>query len=129
MGHPPGRRGPARPAGRHRHRVRLAAVRRPALLACVDFALTAALDHPDAPSNACELAPDQVPAAIAGLDRLPLPDLPMWVELEESPVRWYSTPGGLVRTHGDGWVWLWVRAQTAADLDSICATMPEARWS
>ncbi|MEV4513198.1 hypothetical protein AB0K00_30015 [Dactylosporangium sp. NPDC049525] len=98
-------------------------------LACVDFALTAALDHPDAPANACELAPEQVPAAVAGLDRVPLPDLPMWAELEESPVRWYSTPGGLLRTHGDGWVWLWVRAQTAAGLEAICATMPETRWS
>jgi hypothetical protein len=98
-------------------------------LACLDFALTAALEHPDAPANACELPPEQVPAAVAALDRLPLPDLPMWVELEQSPVRWYSTPGGLLRTHGNDWVWLWVRAQTTADLDAVCASLPEARWS
>jgi hypothetical protein len=51
----------------------------------------------------------------------------MWVEIEDSPVRWYSKPGQLLRTHGDDWVW--VRAQTPADLDWIYAAMPAASWS
>lgn len=66
---------------------------------------------------------------VARFDRVPLPALPMWVEAEDSPVRWYSRPGQLLRTHGDDWVWVWVRAQTPADLDSIHAAIPGARWS
>ncbi|WP_204012225.1 hypothetical protein [Virgisporangium aurantiacum] len=97
-------------------------------LACVDLALTAAIDG-DTLTNACELPPEQVPSVAARFDRVPLPDLPMWIEAEDSPVRWYSRPGQLLRTHGDDWAWVWIRAQTPADLEQIYAALPAARWS
>ncbi|WP_155373718.1 SMI1/KNR4 family protein [Catellatospora vulcania] len=98
-------------------------------LACVDLALSAALDREDTLDNACELSPDQAPAVAARFDRVPLPELPMWVEVEESPVRWYSRPGQLLRTHGDDWMWVWIRAQTPADLARIHAAVPGSCWS
>jgi hypothetical protein len=98
-------------------------------LFCVDLALTEALDRVGTLENACELPPDRLPSVAAGFDRVPLPDLPMWVEVEDSPVRWYSRPGQLLRTHGEDWAWLWVRAQTAADLERIYAALPGETWS
>ncbi|RKR86198.1 hypothetical protein BDK92_0421 [Micromonospora pisi] len=98
-------------------------------LACVDFALTAAIDQEGAAVSACELPPDQVPSVVARFDRVPLPEVPTWVEAEDSPVRWYSRPGQLVRTHGDDWIWVWVRAQTPVGLHAIYAAIPGARWS
>lgn len=98
-------------------------------LACVDFALTAAIDQDGTPTNACELPPERAVEAMARFDRVPLPDLPMWVEVEDSPVRWYSRPGQLVRAHGDGWIWAWVRGRTPADLESIYEAIPMVRWS
>ncbi|WP_328472092.1 hypothetical protein OHA21_08960 [Actinoplanes sp. NBC_00393] len=99
-------------------------------LACVDLALTAAIEQGDDElCNACELSPEEVPAVMARFDRVPLPDLPMWIDVEESPVRWYSRPGALLRTHGDDWAWLWVRAQTPAGLAEVYAGVPSDRWS
>jgi hypothetical protein len=76
--------------------------------------------------NAGELAPEQMASAVALFDRVPLPETPMWIEVEESPVRWYSRPGQLLRTHG---AWLWVRGQTADDLDAIYAALPGVEWA
>ncbi|WP_433788444.1 hypothetical protein [Actinoplanes sp. CA-252034] len=101
-------------------------------LACVDIALTTVVqEHDFELCNAAELPPEVAGPALAVFDRLPLPDLPMWIDVEESPVRWYSAPGRLLRTHGDDGVWLWVSAQSAAALDDLYAAMPGARghWS
>lgn len=95
-------------------------------LACVDVALTAVIqEHDERLCNAAEVAGP----AMAAFDRVPLPDLPMWIEVEESPVRWWSGPGQLLRTHGDGGVWLWVAAQTEDDLDGVYAAIPGVQWS
>ncbi|MBB4763300.1 hypothetical protein ACFQFC_03785 [Amorphoplanes digitatis] len=99
-------------------------------LACVDVALTAVVQEHDAGlCNACELPADLAGPAMAAFDRVPLPDLPMWIDVEESPVRWWSGPGQVLRTHGDGGVWLWVSAQTEESLDAVYAAIPQARWS
>nr|BFE72365.1 hypothetical protein GCM10020092_056660 [Actinoplanes digitatis] len=94
-------------------------------LACVDVALTAVVQEHDAGlCNACELPADLAGPAMAAFDRVPLPDLPMWIDVEESPVRWWSGPGQVLRTHGDGGVWLWVSAQTEESLDAVYAAIP-----
>ncbi|GAA4607801.1 hypothetical protein BJY16_006521 [Actinoplanes octamycinicus] len=98
-------------------------------LACVDVALTAVIqEHDEELCNACELPAELVGPALAAFDRVPLPDLPMWIDVEESPVRWWSRPGQLLRTHGEGGVWLWASAQTRADLDAMYAALPGADW-
>lgn len=98
-------------------------------LACVDVALTEVVQgHDEGLCNAGELAVDAVGPAMAAFDRVPLPDLPMWVDVEESPVRWWSGPGQLLRTHGEGGVWLWVSAQTGDDLDAVYAAVPDVEW-
>ncbi|MFC4068337.1 hypothetical protein [Actinoplanes subglobosus] len=101
-------------------------------LACVDIAMTTVVqEHEFELCNAAELAPELVGPALAAFDRVPLPDVPMWIDIEDSPVRWYSGPGQLLRTHGDDWVWLWVSAQSGAALDALYAAMPgaEGHWS
>ncbi|GIF42426.1 hypothetical protein [Actinoplanes xinjiangensis] len=101
-------------------------------LACVDIALTTVVqEHDEKLCNAAELPAALVGPALAGFDRVPLPDLPMWIDVEESPVRWYSGPGQLLRTHGEGGVWLWVSAQSDTALSGLYAAMPGARdhWS
>lgn len=99
-------------------------------LACVDLALTAVIqEHDERLCNACELPAKMVGSAMAAVDRVPLPDLPMWIDVEESPVRWWSRPGQLLRTHGEGGVWLWVSAQTKDDLNVVYAAIPYAEWS
>ncbi|WP_203842662.1 hypothetical protein [Winogradskya humida] len=99
-------------------------------LACVDLALTAVIqDHDERLGNACELPAEMVESAMAAFNRVPLPDLPMWIGVEESPVRWWSGPGQLLRTHGDGGVWLWVSAQTRDDLEAVYAAIPCAEWN
>jgi hypothetical protein len=50
----------------------------------------------------------------------------MWNDVEDSPVRWYSGPGRLLRTHGDDWQWLFVNAQDRAALGGIYAALPDA---
>lgn len=97
-------------------------------LTCVDLALTAVLEQ-DRFGNAAELPPEGAPAVAAGFDRVPLPALPMWIEVEDSPVRWYSGPGQLLRTHGDDWRWLFVNAQDRAALGGIYAALPDADWT
>ncbi|MFC7244151.1 hypothetical protein ACFQO7_16890 [Catellatospora aurea] len=52
---------------------------------------------------------------------------PRGMEAEDGPLAF--TAGQLVRTHGDDWMWAWVRAQTPADLERIFAALPGARWS
>jgi len=99
-------------------------------LACVDLAFTAVIqEHDEWLCNACELPAEMVGPVMAAFDRVPLPDLPMWIDVEESPVRWWSRPGQLLRTHGDGGVWLWVSVQTKDDLDAVYAAIPYAEWS
>ncbi|BBH68563.1 hypothetical protein ACTI_52480 [Actinoplanes sp. OR16] len=96
-------------------------------LALVDLALTAVIqEHDERLCNACELPSE---TAMAAFSRVPLPDLPMWIDVEESPVRWWSRPGLLLRTHGDGGVWLWASAQTNADLETLYAAFPAVQWS
>lgn len=98
-------------------------------LACVDLALTMVInDHPHA--NASELPADLLPSVAEKFARIPLPDLPMWVDLEESPVRWFSGPGQLLRTHGgDDGAWLWIAGRTAEDVAAVQAALPDAEWS
>ncbi|KUL41323.1 hypothetical protein ADL15_03445 [Actinoplanes awajinensis subsp. mycoplanecinus] len=97
-------------------------------LTCVDIALTAVIDGGEW-YNAAELPADLVPSVAANFDRVPLPDLPMWIDVEESPVRWYSRPGLLLRTHGDDGAWLWVRALTRTGLESVYRALPGVTWS
>jgi hypothetical protein len=86
-------------------------------LACVDIALTAVVQEHDVKlCNAAEL-----PAEAAGpapFDRVPLPDLPIWIDLEESPVGWYSASGRLPRAHGEGGVRVWATAQSTSTSDA-----------
>jgi hypothetical protein len=101
-------------------------------LACVDIALTTVVqEHDFELCNAAELPADAVEPTLAPFDRVPLPDLPMWIDVEESPVRWYSAPGQLLRAHGEGGVWVWVSAQSGTALDALYTAMPGARgrWS
>ncbi|WP_430781741.1 hypothetical protein [Actinoplanes sp. G11-F43] len=99
-------------------------------LACVDIAMTAVVqDEEGRLCNAAELSPELAGPVVAAFDRVPLPDLPMWIEAEASPVRWYSGPGQLLRAHGPDWVWLWVSAQDQAALDGIYAVVPPGEWS
>ncbi|MBU2665916.1 hypothetical protein KOI35_20605 [Actinoplanes bogorensis] len=99
--------------------------------ACVTLALTAAVetDRPGDAVAACELDADEVAAAVAQFERVPLEDHPMWIDVEEGPVRWYSRPGRLIRTHGEGGAWLWVRGQTPDDLEAIRAALPGVHWA
>ena len=97
-------------------------------LTCADLVLTAALERGPL-ENAAELPPERAGAVAAAFDRIPLPALPMWIDVEDSPVRWYSGPGQLLRTHGDDWMWLWVSARDRTALDAIYAALPEAEWT
>lgn len=96
-------------------------------LARADLALTAILDR-DRFGNAAELPPEHAGAVAAAFERVPLPDLPMWIGSEESPVRWYHGPGQLLRTHGDDWMWLWVEAASPERLAAVYAALPDADW-
>ncbi|MGV9428638.1 hypothetical protein ACWDO7_30670 [Streptomyces sp. NPDC003656] len=99
-------------------------------LACVEIVLSEALFGGGGRLyNACELSPELLGTIPVHFRRVGLPDYPMWTGPDESPVRWYSAPGKLLRQDGLGThSWLHVRGRTRADLDEICATVP-ARWS
>ncbi|MFR9796035.1 SMI1/KNR4 family protein [Streptomyces sp. MS06] len=57
--------------------------------------------------------------------RVELPDHPMWTGGEQSPARWFSAPGKLLRLEGQGdGSWLHVRGRTAADLAAIHTALP-----
>jgi hypothetical protein len=97
-------------------------------LTCVDLAMTAVIEQARC-QNGAELPPTYAPAVAVAFDRVPLPALPMWIDVESSPARWYSGPGQLLRTHGDDWMWLWVKGQDRAALDAIYAALPDADWA
>ncbi|WMX48032.1 SMI1/KNR4 family protein [Streptomyces roseicoloratus] len=98
-------------------------------LAWVELVLSETLLRGDPLYNACEL-PAQLSRGLPGLyTHVDLPDYPMWTGAEESPVRWFSAPGKLLRLDGQGdHSWLHVRGRTAADLESIYATVP-GQWT
>jgi hypothetical protein len=57
-------------------------------LTCVDIALTTVVQDEDSRlCNAAELSPELAGPVVAAFDRLPLPDLPMWIDVEDSPDR------------------------------------------
>ncbi|QHA02243.1 SMI1/KNR4 family protein [Streptomyces broussonetiae] len=99
-------------------------------LSCVELVLSEALFGGGGRLyNACELPADLLGAVPEHFQRVQLPDRPMWTGREEFPVRWFSAPGKLLRQDGLGvHSWLHVRGRTRADLDAICAAVPE-RWS
>ena len=68
--------------------------------------------------NGCELTTDLVSL---GYRRLAFPDYPAWSDPAGSPVRWYAGPGQLLMEETG---WIFVRGQTAADLRTLCATVP-----
>lgn len=99
-------------------------------IACVELVLSEALFGAGGRLyNACELPRDLLGAATERFRRVQLPDYPMWTGPEESPVRWFSAPGKLLRQDGLGaHSWLHARGRYRADLDAICGTVP-GRWS
>ncbi|MFD8912720.1 SMI1/KNR4 family protein [Streptomyces sp. NPDC059575] len=99
-------------------------------LACVEIILSEALFGGDGQLyNACELPAELLGTIPVRFRHVGLPDYPMWTGPDESPVRWYSAPGKLLRQDGlDTYSWLHVRGRTRADLDAICATV-RGRWS
>ncbi|MFF3564717.1 SMI1/KNR4 family protein [Streptomyces sp. NPDC002574] len=99
-------------------------------LACVELVLgEALLGGGGRLYNACELPADLLDTVPEHFRRAPLPDYPLWTGPEDSPVRWFSAPGKLLRQDGSGaHSWLHVRGRTRADLDEICETIP-GRWS
>ncbi|MFC4609041.1 hypothetical protein ACFO9E_14630 [Streptomyces maoxianensis] len=98
-------------------------------LACVELVLSETLFGDDGRLyNACELPSDLLDTVPRRFQRVALPDYPMWVGLEDSPVRWFSAPGKLLRQDGIGvHSWLHARGRTRADLESICDVVP-GQW-
>lgn len=97
-------------------------------LACVELVLSEALvAGPD--YNACELPPDAMDVVAERFKRVALPDYPLWTGDDESPVRWYSTPGLLLRQDGETpYSWLHVQGQSLAHLTAACAAIP-GKWA
>ncbi|MCJ0872677.1 SMI1/KNR4 family protein [Streptomyces sp. AP-93] len=99
-------------------------------LACVELVLSEALFGGGGRLyNACELPADLLGAVPERFQRVELPDYPLWTRPEDSPVRWFSTPGKLLRQDGLGvHSWLHVRGRTRAHLESICESLP-GQWA
>ncbi|MFE0733233.1 SMI1/KNR4 family protein [Streptomyces antibioticus] len=66
-------------------------------LACVELVLSESLLSDGPLYNACELPAEVVSQIPQLFQRIPLPDYPMWTGDDESPVRWFSAPGLLLR--------------------------------
>ncbi len=78
--------------------------------------------------DACELPSSSLPALEAAFTRVDVPDYPMWVGPDDSPVRWYAGPGCLLRRDGlEDLGWLYVRGCTDEATEGIRRTVP-GRW-
>ncbi|MFD4284451.1 SMI1/KNR4 family protein [Streptomyces albidoflavus] len=95
-------------------------------LACVELVLSETLLGDEGRLyNACELPASLIRELPRWFARVEFPEYPMWTGKEESPVRWFSAPGQLLRLDGlSDHSWLHVRGRTIADLDSLCANLP-----
>lgn len=98
-------------------------------LACVELVLSEALFADGSLYNACELPADAMDLVPELFERVALPDYPMWTGDDDSPVRWYSAPGLLLRQDGlTAFSWLHVRGQSLAHLAAACTAVP-GRWA
>ncbi|GAA2260403.1 MULTISPECIES: SMI1/KNR4 family protein [Kitasatospora] len=98
-------------------------------LAGVELVLSEALFAPGRFYNACELPTDLIEELPRRFTRVALPDYPLWTGPGESPVRWYSAPGALLRLDGvTAFSWLHVVCRTPPDLEALEETLP-ARWA
>ncbi|MEW2075219.1 SMI1/KNR4 family protein [Streptomyces sp. NPDC017966] len=80
------------------------------------------------PHDACEPPLSSLPALEAAFTRVDLPDYPMWVGPDDSPVRWYAGPGCLLRRDGvEDLSWLYVRGCTDEATEGIRRSIP-GRW-
>lgn len=95
-------------------------------LACVELVLSETLlGSAGRLYNACELPADLVRELPIRFAQVEFPEYPLWTGKEESPVRWFSAPGKLLRLDGlSDHSRLHVRGRTPADLESLCATVP-----
>ncbi|MFI1097786.1 SMI1/KNR4 family protein [Streptomyces sp. NPDC020917] len=96
-------------------------------LAWVELVLSETLLSPGPHYDACELPEALLPRLHDRYAPVPLPDHPMWAGADNSPLRWYSAPGLLIRRDGDlDLAWLHARGRTAHDLRTIRADLPTA---
>ncbi|MEU0990641.1 SMI1/KNR4 family protein [Streptomyces sp. NPDC005953] len=98
-------------------------------LACVELVLSESLFSDGPLYNACELPAEVVSQIPQLFQRIRLPDYPMWTGDDESPVRWFSAPGLLLRQDGlaaDSR--LHVRGKTLAHLSAAHVAVP-GRWA
>ncbi|MFE7044237.1 SMI1/KNR4 family protein [Streptomyces atratus] len=94
-------------------------------LAWVELVLSESLFASGSQHDACELPDALVPDLHARYNPVDLSDHPMWVGPDDSPLRWYSAPGRLLRRDGvQDHSWVHVRGQTAVDLDAIRSDLP-----
>ncbi|MFJ8045440.1 SMI1/KNR4 family protein [Kitasatospora sp. NPDC096147] len=94
-------------------------------VAWVELVLSEFLFGSNGHYDACELPDPLLPALHSGYLRVDLPDHPMWASEEDSPVRWYSAPGRLVRRDGvQDQSWIHARGRTSADLERIRGDLP-----
>ncbi|MEV7525903.1 SMI1/KNR4 family protein [Streptomyces sp. NPDC091371] len=93
--------------------------------AWVELVLSESLFASDSHYDACELPDALLPALHTCYSRVDLPDHPMWASEDDSPVRWYSAPGRLVRRDGvQDQSWIHARGRTIADLERIRGDLP-----
>lgn len=98
-------------------------------LACVELVISETLFSDGRLYNACELPADIAREVPRLFQRVALPDYPMWTGDDESPVRWFSAPGLLLRQDGlTADSWLHVRGKTLAHLSAACIALP-GRWA
>ncbi|MEU6341473.1 SMI1/KNR4 family protein [Streptomyces sp. NPDC046977] len=96
--------------------------------AWVELLLSETLFVHDSRYDACELPPELLAEFHGRYERVDLPDHPMWVGPDDSPLRWYAAPGLLLRRDGvQDHAWVHAGGRTAADLDAVRAALP-ARW-
>ncbi|WP_418960721.1 SMI1/KNR4 family protein [Streptomyces tritici] len=93
--------------------------------AWVELVLSESLVAADRLYDACEL-PDALTHELhSRYARVDLPDHPLWVSEEDSPVRWYAAPGRLVRRDGlQDQSWIHARGRTVLDFETIRAELP-----
>ncbi|MFD7879347.1 SMI1/KNR4 family protein [Streptomyces sp. NPDC059766] len=96
--------------------------------AWVELVLSESLLAPGTLYDACELPETLLPNLYDRYTRVPLPDHPMWVGPQDSPLRWYSAPGRLIRRDGDlDLCWIHARGRMADDLATLRRDLP-ASW-
>ncbi len=69
-----------------------------------------------------QLDDQAVQALEANFTRLPLPDYPMWTDLQGMPTRWYFGMGAVLCAQGD--TWLWVAANSPEALAAVRDALP-----